>query len=177
MSNAKPHHALSEVARPLADDFHLTLRPSVSLSRQGFHLLMLVFAAISFTAGGFFWAQGAWPVFGFFGLDVVLLYVFFKLNYRDGKRSEVLFMRDGKLVFARASSSGETRQWVFDPYWVRIKLTGRQGIDDEATALILSSHGQYVSVGAFLAPEERASLAAVLQITLANWRNRPTQAA
>ena len=168
---------MSQAARPLADDFYLTLRPNVSLSRQGFRFLMVVFAAISFTAGGFFWAQGAWPVFGFFGLDVVLLYAFFKLNYRDGKRSEMLFMQDGKLVFARAASSGETRQWVFDPYWVRVKLTGRQGVDDEATALILSSHGQYVSVGAFLAPEERASLAAVLQITLANWRNRPPQPA
>ena len=161
----------------LPDNFDLVLRPNMSLSPRSFFWLMVFFTAISVIVGGYFWSLGAWPVFGFFGLDVVLLYAFFKLNYRDGKRSEMLFMQDGKLVFARAASSGETRQWVFDPYWVRVKLTGRQGVDDEATALILSSHGQYVSVGAFLAPEERASLAAVLQITLANWRNRPPQPA
>ena len=34
--------------------------------------------------------KGAWPVFGFFGLDVLLVYIFFKINFISGKKKEVI---------------------------------------------------------------------------------------
>lgn len=156
----------------LPDDFDLVLRPNMSLSRRGFFWLMVFFTAISVIVGGYFWSLGAWPVFGFFGLDVALLYGAFRLNYRYGKRYETLSMADEKLVFSQVTALGTARQWEFDPYWVRVSLErfGAQG--EDIGALILSSHGKYVSVGAFLAPEERESLAASLQATLGGWRNR-----
>ena len=156
----------------LPDNFDLVLRPNMSLSRRGLFWLMVFFTAISVIVGGYFWSLGAWPVFGFFGLDVALLYGAFRLNYRYGKRYETLSMADEKLVFSQVTALGTARQWEFDPYWVRVSLErfGAQG--EDIGALILSSHGKYVSVGAFLAPEERESLAASLQATLGGWRNR-----
>ena len=156
----------------LPDNFDLVLRPNMSLSRRGFFWLMVFFTAISVIVGGYFWSLGAWPVFGFFGLDVALLYGAFRLNYRYGKRYETLSMAEEKLVFSQVNALGTARQWEFDPYWVRVTLErfGAQG--EDIGALILSSHGKYVSVGAFLAPEERESLAASLQATLGGWRNR-----
>ena len=156
----------------LPDNFDLVLRPNMSLSRRGFFWLMIFFTAISVIVGGYFWSLGAWPVFGFFGLDVALLYGAFRLNYRYGKRYETLSMAEEKLVFSQVTALGTARQWEFDPYWVRVSLErfGAQG--EDIGALILSSHGKYVSVGAFLAPEERESLAASLQATLGGWRNR-----
>lgn len=156
----------------LPDNFDLVLRPNMSLSRRGFFWLMVFFTAISVIVGGYFWSLGAWPVFGFFGLDVALLYGAFRLNYRYGKRYETLSMAEEKLVFSQVTALGTARQWEFDPYWVRVTLErfGAQG--EDIGALILSSHGKYVSVGAFLAPEERESLAASLQATLGGWRNR-----
>ena len=85
-------------ATTLPQDFQLVLRPNVSLSRDGFIVLMVVFAAICLVAGGFFLALGAWPVFGFFGLDILLLYLAFRVNYRRARRYEMLEMRDGRLV-------------------------------------------------------------------------------
>ncbi len=144
----------------------------MSLSSRGFFWLMLWFSAVSLGVGAYFWSLGAWPVFGFFGLDVLLLYGAFRLNYRHGRRYETLKMADNRLVFSQVTPLGTARDWEFDPYWVRIKLE-RFGTDgDEIGALILSSHGKYVSVGAFLAPEERAALAASLQATLAAIRDR-----
>ena len=156
----------------LPDNFDLVLRPNMSLSRRGFFWLMVFFTAISVIVGGYFWSLGAWPVFGFFGLDVALLYGAFRLNYRYGKRYETLSMAEEKLVFSQVTALGTARQWEFDPYWVRVTLErfGAQG--EDIGALILSIHGKYVSVGAFLAPEERESLAASLQATLGGWRNR-----
>ena len=161
-----------EKTRLLPDNFDLVLRPNMSLSRSGFFWLMAFFTAISVIVGGYFWSLGAWPVFGFFGLDVGLLYGAFRLNYRYGKRYETLSMAEEKLVFSQVTALGTARQWEFDPYWVRVTLErfGAQG--EDVGALILSSHGKYVSVGAFLAPEERESLAASLQATLGGWRNR-----
>ena len=156
----------------LPDNFDLVLRPNMSLSPRSFFWLMVFFTAISVIVGGYFWSLGAWPVFGFFGVDVVLLYGAFRLNYRYGKRYETLSMAGEKLVFSQVTPLGTARQWEFDPYWVRVTLErfGAQG--EDIGALILSSHGKYVSVGAFLAPEERESLAASLQATLVGWRNR-----
>tara|TARA_B110000971_G_scaffold64498_1_gene66005 strand:+ start:505 stop:1044 length:540 start_codon:yes stop_codon:yes gene_type:complete len=155
-----------ETFTALPSNFSLTLRPNRSLSQRGFLWLMAVFGGASFALGGYFWLLGAWPVFGFFGLDVVLLYFFFRLNYRYARRYETLAMRDGKLIFGQVSATGLSREWSFDPYWVRPKLE-RLGQDGEDIGnLILSSHGKYVSVGAFLSPDERAELAARLQLSL-----------
>lgn len=157
---------------PLPRDFSLILRPNMSLSPRGFFWLMGFIITVSVAVGLYFWSLGAWPVFGFFGLEVFLIYGAFRLNYRHGRRFEMLEMRDNQLVFSQISPLGKRRDWLFDPYWVRVKLE-RFDEDDEIGNLILSSHGKYVSVGAFLAPPERASLAASLDLFLANMRRRP----
>lgn len=156
----------------LPADFSLILRPNRSLSQRGFLWLMVLFGGVSFGVGIYFWTLGAWPVFGFFGADVALLYFAFRLNYRHSRRYEILEMRDNRLVFSQVSPLGAIRDWVFDPYWVRVKLERFGDEDEDIGNLILSSHGKYVSVGAFLAPQERASLAASLQLSLANMRDR-----
>ena len=82
----------------------------------------MVFTAICLVAGGFFLAIGAWPVFGFFGLDIPFLYLAFRINYRRARRYEMLEMRDGRLVLSKVTATGKVRDWVFDPYWVRVRL-------------------------------------------------------
>src|SRR3546814_1874361 len=71
--------------------FDVELRPHRSLSPRGFLLLMALICAISFTGGLFFYLMGAWPVIGFMGADVLLIYLAFRINYRSGhlvERSE-----------------------------------------------------------------------------------------
>ena len=53
-------------------------------------ILMAVFGGVSFITGIAFLLKGAWPVFGFFGLDVALLYIAFRLNYRSGRLYETV---------------------------------------------------------------------------------------
>ncbi|MGA8397610.1 MAG: DUF2244 domain-containing protein, partial [Pseudolabrys sp.] len=68
--------------------FSATLTPHRSLNRVGFLILMLLFGSVSFITGILFLVVGAWPVLGFFGLDVLLLYWAFRLNYRHAKAYE-----------------------------------------------------------------------------------------
>ena len=156
-----------------ADGAHrlsVIIRPNVSLSGRGFAWLMGLFGVVSFSLGVFFWSLGAWPVLGFFGLDVLLLYGFFKLNYHHAARYEKIELVDGDLVFSQVNPLGAARAWTFSPHWVRIKLDGQGRDEDEVGSLVLSSHGQYVALGAFLSPRERASLAAYLETSLAEYR-------
>ena len=61
--------------------FSALLTPHRSLNRTGFVVLMAVLSVISFAAGVVFLMLGAWPVVGFFGLDVLAIYIAFKINF------------------------------------------------------------------------------------------------
>ena len=65
--------------------FEARLSPHRSLSFTGFTILMLVLAGISLAIGITFLMMGAWPVFGFFGLDVALVWLAFRANYREAR--------------------------------------------------------------------------------------------
>ena len=51
---------------------------------------MFIVSLIFFLLGFSFWYIGAWPVFGFLGLDVLLLYYAFKINYKSGEIFETV---------------------------------------------------------------------------------------
>src|SRR5437763_17145681 len=68
--------------------FSAVLTPHRSLSRKGFLALMLVAGGISLVTGTKFLLAGAWPAFGFCGLDVLLWYWALKLSYRRATGSE-----------------------------------------------------------------------------------------
>ncbi|MGH7029376.1 MAG: DUF2244 domain-containing protein, partial [Stellaceae bacterium] len=55
--------------------FERVLLPYRSLQPHGFYLLMLILGLFNLGIGIGFLAIGAWPVFGFCGLDVALVYV------------------------------------------------------------------------------------------------------
>src|SRR5260221_11734521 len=68
--------------------FSAVLTPYRSLSPAGFNAVMAIFIAGSFSIGLAFWLIGAWPVVGFCGLDIALLQLAFRLNYRSARMAE-----------------------------------------------------------------------------------------
>ncbi|MDP6953830.1 MAG: DUF2244 domain-containing protein [Alphaproteobacteria bacterium] len=150
--------------------FDAVLRPHRSLSGSGFLVLMAVIGVVSFAAGMVFLLMGAWPVFGFFGLDVALIYFAFRLNYRDARRSERLRLRRDSLEVQRVGPGGHISRWRFQPYWLHVDL---ENAAEHHSRLTLSSHGRSVSIGDFLAPEERASLCEALRAALGRCRCLP----
>ena len=63
--------------------FERVLLPHRSLPPHGFYVLMGLLGVTSIAVGIGFVAIGAWPICGFFGLDIALLYLAFRLNYRS----------------------------------------------------------------------------------------------
>ena len=68
--------------------FSALLTPHRSLNRTGFLLVMAFLSVISFAAGIAFLLMGAWPVLGFFGLDVLAIYWAFRINFRRARACE-----------------------------------------------------------------------------------------
>src|SRR3546814_15540041 len=96
------------------------LRPHRSLSPRGFLLLMALICAISFTGGLFFYLMGAWPVIGFMGADVLLIYLAFRINYRSGHLVERLHLTRDSLTVRRIWPGGPSRTREFQPYWQQV---------------------------------------------------------
>ena len=147
--------------------FDAVLTPHRSLGPRGFWLLMAGIVAVSFAAGIAFLLAGAWPIFGFFGLDVLLVYWAFKASYRSGRLREVVRLTERELTVERISPAGRVRRWSFEPYWLRVELDDRPR---HASQLRLTSHGKALSIGAFLSPQERGEVASELRIALARCR-------
>jgi uncharacterized membrane protein len=147
--------------------FERVLLPYRSLPPRGFHVLMLVLGLISIAAGTLFVSLGAWPVCGFFGLDVALVYVAFRLSYRSARQRETLRLADDQLTVERVGVRGDRRLWRFQAFWVRVIF---DEAPDETNRLALASHGQSLPIGAFLPPPVRRELAGTLRDALARWR-------
>ncbi len=154
---------------PEQDDraFRAVLHPHRSLPPRGFLILMLAIGSVSFVTGLVFLSMGAWPVFGFFGLDVLLVYVAFRLNYRAGRAYELVELNGNLLTVTRVSPRGERVTFDFNPYWVRVRLAERP---DGRTKLKLASHGRELELGLCLNDEERREFARVLDGALASAR-------
>jgi uncharacterized membrane protein len=145
--------------------FAAVLSPYRSLSPVGFTLLMAAVGGVSFLVGLYFYRLGAWPVTGFFGLEVALLYAGFKLSYRSGRARELVLLTENRLEIIRITPSGKRTSWVFNPYWARIRLEGDD--EEDRTTLTLSSHGRELIIGGFLSNAERCDLASALRRALA----------
>jgi uncharacterized membrane protein len=148
--------------------FSAVLTPHRSLSPRGFVVLMAVICAISFGTGLLFYLIGAWPVVGFMGLDVLLIYVAFKLNFRALRLYETVDLTDEELTVTRVQPSGEAQSWSFNPYWVRLRVEPRIGRSSE---LSIASHGKRLVFGAFLTDSEREDFAHALASALSDARS------
>jgi len=152
--------------------FSARLTPHRSLNRTGFLVLMTFITVISFAAGVVFWWIGAWPVFGFFGLDVLAIYWAFRVNFLRGRASEEISVTPSELRVRRVSHRGHVVEWVLNPLWVQLdqKTHAEFGIEK----LYLVSKGRRVSVASFLGPDEKASFAKALLAALQAARRGPT---
>jgi len=161
-----------EQLAPEPELFSALLTPHRSLSHTQFSVLMTFVCAISFAAGVMFWRMGAWPVVGFFGLDALLIYWAFKVNFRRGHATEQISVTPSELRIRRVSHRGHVAEWVLNPLWVQLdqKTHAEFGIE----RLYLVSRGRRVSIASFLGPDEKASFAKALMAGLQAARRGPT---
>src|SRR5580698_5734952 len=153
--------------------FSAIITPHRSLSSTGFLIFMLCIGGISFAAGMVFLMLGAWPVFGFFGLDVALVYWAFRANYRSARAYEEVTVTATELTVRKISQRGEVREWTLNPVWVRLDRIVHEEFGIER--LFLVSHGRRLSIANFLGADEKKSFATALSAALGEARRGPTR--
>jgi uncharacterized membrane protein len=153
--------------------FSAVLTPHRSLSRNGFLILMLVLGGISLATGIAFLLAGAWPVFGFCGLDVLLVYLAFKVSYRSARAYEQVTVTPSELTVRKVSYHGRISEWTLNPLWVRLDRVVHAEFGIER--LFLVSHGRRLAIAGFLGPDEKASFALALSAALGEAKRGPTR--
>lgn len=156
-------HADDSLTAP--PDFQVVLYPNRSLGPKGFALMMGLVVLVSILVGVGFALVGAWPVAGFLGLDVLLLYLAFRWNFREQSRADFIRLDDQGLSVRRIMPNGEPRDWRFETAWVQVVLEKRR--------LLLRSHGEELAIGPYLTTPERASLAEALKEAIQTRRLAP----
>jgi uncharacterized membrane protein len=150
--------------------FRALLRPHRSLGRTGFYILMAAFAFGWLVTGIVFLVNGAWPVFGFCGLDMIGIYVAFRLNYRAARAREEVTLSRTLLDIRKIAPSGRSEAHRFNPFWTRFSVSRHSEIG--ITRMAVSMRNETVAIGGFLNPKDRESFATAFQRALATAKGR-----
>lgn len=145
--------------------FSALLTPHRSLGTTGFSILMGLLAMISLFVGLLFWSIGAWPIIGFFGLDILLLYIAFRVNYRAARAREEVTVSRTRLDIRKYAPSGRAENHLFNPFWARFAVSRHDEIG--ITSMTVEGQGRRVPIGAFLNPDDRESFATAFGRALA----------
>lgn len=150
--------------------FRALLVPHRSLAATGFALLMgaLLFGWVVF--GAIFLSLGAWPVFGFLGLDVLAVYIAFRLNYRAARAREEVLLSRTRLDIRKVLPSGRSEDHAFNPFWARFSVSRHAEIG--ITSMAVEARDRVVPLGGFLNPDDRESFATAFSRALATAKGR-----
>ena len=139
----------------------MTIWPHRSLSPKGFAIVMGVLAGFLFLIGLGFFLAGAWPVIGFLGLELLVVWGAFKLNYRAARHRETIHTTTEELMFESQNPAGKQSKKSFPIGWLRVSLSPSKSpamSSRDQQKIILSSHGEQAEIGKYLHPAEKAGL-------------------
>ncbi len=135
--------------------FRALLTPHRSLGRQGFVIMMGTLTAAWLISGAFLLAHGAWPIFGFLGVDILAIYIAFRMNYRAARVREEVSVSRTRLDIRKVAANGRSEDHRFNPFWARFRVARHEMIG--ITQMAVEARGRSVPVGMFLNPDDRES--------------------
>ena len=140
--------------------FQAELRPNASGTLKGTHIFIGFLLAVFIPTGVIFIFVGAWPVFGFMGGELLLLYAALRLNQRQSTIVERISISPSAFTIERTDHRGGTKTWSFPPQWLRVEVLDPNRRDNR---LRVRSHGNSLTIGHFLTSEERLEVASTLE--------------
>ncbi len=148
----------------------ISLWPYRSLSLRGFRMVMSALTLAIFTLGIGFFFLGAWPVIGFLGAEIGLIWFAFRFNYRAGQLVEEIAISPASVTITRTDWRGRQKKYVLNSAWIKAELIPKQA---SRRKLFLRHHSDRLEIGAFLPPTEKPSLASALNDAFTRARLSP----
>jgi uncharacterized membrane protein len=134
------------------------LRPHRSLSLAAFRLMLIVVIVANLLVAAAFVLNGAFPVAGFLGLDVLALWLAFRWNYRAARIAEYVRVGAHRVHVASVDPDGQATHWVLNPVWAKVLREGK--------GVLIRAGERQIRLGAFLSPKECETFAAALDVAL-----------
>jgi uncharacterized membrane protein len=150
--------------------FTAVLTPYRSLGRTGLIILVAITLAIAVFNVIFFLVADALPVAMFFGIDILLLYGAFYLNYRSARAREEVFVSRTELEIRKIAPSGRARVSRYNPFWAKFQVDRHHEFG--ITAMAVTGEGRRTVLGSFLNPDDRESFARAFTAALAGVKRR-----
>lgn len=146
------------------------ITPNRSLSPRGFALVIGGLALVNLITAAMFLRLGATPIPIFLGLDVLAVFVAFKLSDRAARTAERVQVTAEEVRVRHESLRGARTVWASPTAFTRVALETLG--EDNRVRLQLSGHR--LTVGAALSPKERRAFgraleAAVRRARLERW--------
>ena len=140
-----------------------------SLTTRGLYILMFFITIPASYIGISFYVLGAWPVLGFMGFEILLIYIAFKILFYKNKFYEHIILDSEKLNILFKKKNKIIKKIELEPTWVQVKI---EKIYENEDTLIVSSHGKKIILANYLIPEERLELAGKIKSGLREWKNQ-----
>ena len=139
-----------------ASDFTFVARRNNSISSGGRSLVLGSLAAVLLAISLGFALNGAWLIFPFAGLDILVVFLAFRyVERRAGDYECIAFQGENVVIDTRRE--GKTERFEFNRYWLQVTLVEASG--GKRGRLLLRSHGKEVTFGVHLTGEQRAVMA------------------
>ncbi len=143
-----------------AADFTVVARRNNSLTPGGRFLVLGSLAVVVLAISLGFALSGAWLVFPFAGLDILVVYLAFRYVEKQTGDYECIEIR-GDLVVLESQHGKRIERFEFNRHWVQVSHTAPCGRG--RGRLVLRSHGREVEFGVHMNGEQRAALACRLK--------------
>ena len=151
----------------------LRLEPSKSLRPEGANLILVILGGFGLVISGSFMVFGAWPVFGFMALDVLLIYTAFQAQYRRSNRGQEITISNDKIEIKYFKGGVCVKTILLNKYWAKLE---QFNCFNRRSKLMFSSHGKFSEIGEFLSLKEKQQLVADLKPFLCNGHCNATPA-
>ncbi|MEO9970601.1 MAG: DUF2244 domain-containing protein [Hyphomonadaceae bacterium] len=139
------------------------LRPNASLSPRAFVIVMTLVGIFSFAGGILYLTLGAWPVFGFFGLDMLAIWLAFKFSFRAQEQVTYIRIDSDYLRLWHQQRGKDDKTADLPTAFVRIELQVPTTLH---THLHIAYGNRVFVIGRFLTPAERTNTANRLRAAL-----------
>lgn len=136
------------------------LTPHRSLSLKAYRWMLVAVVAVNLIVALYFITHGAYPVAGFLGLDVLAIWLAFRINYRAARTEERVQVSREEVRVSRRDPKGATRHWSVKALWARVR--------PDSAGVVIDAGRSRLRVASFLSPAERADFAKALDTAL--WR-------
>lgn len=109
--------------------------------------------------------SGAWLVFPFAGVDILVVFLAFRYVERHAGDYECIVLDDERVVL-ESQHSKKIERFEFNRHWLQVSFTEAQR--GARSRLVLRSHGREVEFGVHMNGEQRAAVARRLKEHLRN---------